>query len=68
MEIKTRKNDRYGRPVESVTNIKQKHIKDVSKYYLFLNNIKNMPIRYDVIEVYEKNEKFFINHLKNLFW
>ena len=51
-----------------MTNIKQKHIKDVSKYFIYLNSLNNSPIRYDVIEIYEMNNNFYVNHLKNLFW
>lgn len=35
---------------------------------MYLNNIKDFSIRYDIIEIYKKENKFLINHLKNLFW
>ncbi|MCI8277769.1 MAG: YraN family protein [Clostridia bacterium] len=68
IEVKTRRNENYGKPVDSVNFIKQKHIKEVSKFFMYLNNIKDFSIRYDIIEIYKKENKFLINHLKNLFW
>lgn len=64
IEVKTRTNIKYGRPVEAVDKNKQKHIKQVIKYYNYKNNIKNIPIRIDVIEIYIQKETLKINHIK----
>ena len=34
------------------------------KYYNYKNNIKNIPIRIDVIEIYIQKETLKINHIK----
>ena len=65
IEVKLRSNKRYGRPVDAITEIKKKHLLNASKYYIYKKRMINKIIRYDVIEVYKRKEKYFINHLKN---
>ena len=67
IEVKTRLSFNFGRPAQSVTYIKQKHILKVANYYLFLNSIKNKFIRFDIIEVFVKKSQFKINHIKQIF-
>lgn len=65
IEVKTRTNKNYGRPIDAITSYKKKHIIKSTEYYLFKNRLENMPIRIDVIEVYEKaDNKYFVNHIK----
>lgn len=66
-EVKTRHNDLFGKAVEAVDNLKQKHIWSAAKYYLYSNNLMNSFVRFDVIEVYVKNSKVFINQIRNIF-
>lgn len=67
-EIKSRTGIKYGFPAESVTFRKQNHIKMTAKYYLYINNLMNCKIRFDVIEVYLKSDKNIIHQIKNVFW
>ena len=67
IEVKTRTNLKYGTPCESITPTKKRHIIFSAKYYIFLNNIKNIDIRFDVIEIFINNSKFLINHIKQAF-
>ena len=64
IDVKTRSSVVCGRPSEAVDETKQKHIKKATKYYIYLNKLENYYIRIDVIEVYFKNNKFYINHIK----
>jgi len=66
VEIKTRTNTEYGLPSESVTEKKIKHMKKAIQYYLYKRNLEKENIRVDVIEVYAKEEKFQINHIKQI--
>lgn len=66
IEVKTRTNITYGKPAESVNNIKQKHIYDATKYYLYKNSINEVYVRFDVIEIYLLNRKAKINHIKQI--
>lgn len=69
IEVKTRTSSKYGMPSEAVNFNKEKHIKKSSQVYVYLNNLENKYIRYDVIEVYFINKnKYYINHLKNNFF
>ena len=67
VEVKTRISSNFGRPAQAVTYVKQRHIFNVAKYYIYLNSIKNTNIRFDVIEIYVKESQFKINHIKQIF-
>lgn len=64
IEVKTRTNENYGKPKEAVDKTKKKHIYKSSEFYVYINHLENEPIRIDVIEVYKKQEKFIIHHIK----
>ena len=66
VEVKTRTNRKYGNPIEAVTNLKLKHIMRTIKYYLYIKKLENQFITIDVIEIYEKNKKFFVHHIKDI--
>lgn len=66
-EVKTRSNLKYGMPSEAVQKTKQNHIVSVAKYYIYKNKVKNIPIRFDVIEVFLNNSNHKINHIKKAF-
>lgn len=67
IEVKTRTSDKYGTPSEAVNKIKQKHMLQSIKYYLYIKNLNQEFIRIDVIEVYIKNNTFKVNHIKQAF-
>lgn len=68
-EIKSRTGLEYGFPAESVTFKKKKHIINTAKYFIYINNLANYNIRFDVIEVYLfKNSSPLINQIKSVFW
>lgn len=64
IEVKTRTNKRYGEPIDAITYYKKKHIIKSIKYYLYIKNLENAFVRIDVIEVYQKKDGFFVNHIK----
>lgn len=63
VEVKYRKDLENGYPREAVTPYKQERIRKTALFYLAKNNIKNMDIRFDVIEILDKH----IEHIKNAF-
>lgn len=65
IEVKSRSNLNYGYPAEAVNYKKIKKILNVAKYYLLINNLQNVPIRFDVLEIYFNERK--INHIINAF-
>lgn len=68
IEIKSRTSTEYGLPSEAVTKRKLEHMIKTIKYYLYIRNLENENIRIDVIEVYVKEGKYHINHIKQIVW
>ncbi len=64
VEVKTRTDMSYGEASEAITIFKLKHLINSIKYYLYTRNLQDEFIRIDVIEVYVKNNKIKINHIK----
>ena len=50
----------------SLTKIKKKHIVRAAEYYYNYKSQRNKPIRFDVIEIYLKKDKYKLSHLKNV--
>jgi len=65
IEVKTRASALYGLPKEAVDQTKKKHIYRSAEFYVYIKHLENKPIRIDVIEVYKKQGKFRVNHIKN---
>ena len=65
IEVKTRSNKNYGLASEAVNKQKQSHLLKTIKYYIYLNRLENKFIRIDVIEVYIRQNKAYINHIKH---
>ena len=66
VEVKTRSNGSFGKPVEAVNYFKQKHLYKTAKYYMYKTCHELNYIRFDVIEVYIKYGKIKINHIKQI--
>jgi len=64
IEVKTRTSNRYGLPSEAVNKIKQKHMLQSIKYYLYTRNLSDEFVRIDVIEVYIRDNVYRVNHIK----
>ncbi|TYB31687.1 MAG: YraN family protein [Candidatus Mcinerneyibacterium aminivorans] len=66
VEVKYRKGNSYGSPLEAITRKKQRTIIKVSRYYLLLNGEKYLKyyIRYDVIGIKGNN----LEHIKGAFY
>ncbi len=66
IEVKTRNQNLFGTPADSIDHKKINHIYKVAEYFLMINNLEHAFVRIDVIEIYEKaNNKIQINHIKN---
>ncbi len=66
IEVKTRTNLKYGKPIEAVDKNKQKHLTKAVRYYLYSRHLENEFVRIDVIEVYLYDHKYRINHIKQI--
>lgn len=67
IEVKTRTSNKFGTPSEAVNKIKQKHMLQTIKYYLYIRNLSEEFIRIDIIEVYIKDNEYKVNHIKQAF-
>ena len=65
VEVKTRASVLYGQPKDAVDRTKKKHIYRSAEFYIYIRHLENCPVRIDVIEVYKKQGKFKVNHIKN---
>ena len=68
VEVKTRCSKQYGEAREAVDTYKKKHIKKAATYYICKHKLENRFIRFDVMELYVKKNKFYIKHIKNVLW
>ncbi len=69
VEVKTRKNENYGRPFSAVNKAKRKHLSRAAIGYLKHKKVEPQFIRFDVIEVIgePKGNPPEIRHIKNAF-
>ena len=66
VEVKTRSNLYFGTLAEAVTYSKRQHIIKSAKVYLKINNIKDILIRFDVVEVYILKNRCKVNQIKQI--
>lgn len=66
IEVKTRTNTLYGKPIDAVNEIKQKHLISTTKYYLYSKHLENEFVRLDVVEVYLREGLYRVNHIKQI--
>ena len=67
IEVKTRRSIKKGLPRESVNYSKQKKIITGAMFYLKKNRLLESKVRFDVIEILEKNGNFTVNLIKHAF-
>ena len=68
VEVKTRHKDTRIRPLEAVDKTKQSLIERGANAWLKLLGTRNLPWRFDVIEVLvEEGEKPSVNHVRDAF-
>ena len=68
VEVKTRCNQKYGEARESVGQIKKKHIKKASEYFIYKYHLEGKYVRFGIIEAYFKDNSFYLKHIKNTLW
>jgi putative endonuclease len=70
VEVKTRKNSKFGRPSDFVTPSKQQRIVSAAQYYVYYNGITE-KLRFDIIEVLTgddpDNPQYYVNHIEDAF-
>ena len=69
VEVKTRKSDRHGSPLEAIGVQKQKQVLRAVKYYLKEKRFNHGPLRIDVVGVMMgySSDDTQIKHIRNAF-
>jgi putative endonuclease len=67
VEVKCRSQLRYGYPRESVNAPKQRRIKKTALFYIVDKKLYEQDMRFDIVEVYNDNGQFHIEHIENAF-
>ncbi len=65
VEVKSRLSLEYGTPAEAVGYAKIKKISQVTSQYIKQYRLFDVPVRFDVIEVYLEDKR--VNHIVNAF-
>ena len=68
VEVKYRRDTRYGLPREAIGYHKQKKIKKAALHYIARRRLSNQDFRFDVVELLETGSGLSINHIKDAFW
>jgi putative endonuclease len=68
IEVKTRRNQDFGRPEDAVTPLKQNQIRRLAEAYLAMNNLADVPCRFDVLSLFWNEEEGpRVRHIKDAF-
>lgn len=67
IEVKTRKDKRFGNPEEAVTNTKIRRIVASTDAYIRKFSV-DMPVRFDVITLVGEKAPFDIEHIEEAFY
>ena len=66
--MKTRRSRLYGEPIEAVTVYKQRHIRYTAEVFLLARHLRDIRIRFDVVEVMmAPGRAVRLRHTKNAF-
>lgn len=65
-EVKTRTNELFGKPCESVDKVKRNKIIYVAKQFIYRNVAYDKEVRFDVFEVNYNEKK--INHIRDAYF
>lgn len=67
IEVKTRTEDRFGRPAEAVTWAKRARLVRTASIFLARSGATDEPCRFDVVEVEPRGSRFKITHHRDAF-
>ena len=67
IEVKARKNDRFGDPTEAVTDSKIRNLVQAANAYARYHRI-DLPVRFDIITIIGEPGDQTIDHIENAFY
>lgn len=65
VEVKTRSNENYGRPIDAITPFKVNHMVRSAQYYIAQKSLEDKEVRLDIIEIVLDQKKPMIRHTEN---
>lgn len=65
VEVKTRGGSGYGTPAEAVTRLKRREIEIVAREYLCRRCLRDVDVRFDVVEVTVVGREVRIEHIED---
>ncbi len=67
VEVKTRSTDYFGNPEDAVDDTKQRNLIRAAEAYVEIHDL-DMDVRYDIIAIVIKNEKYDVRHIRDAFY
>lgn len=67
VEVKTRRNQQYGQPEESINEQKLRRIVSATDAYVRKFRL-DIPVRFDIISILGEESPYEIEHIKNAFY
>ncbi|MDD3000394.1 MAG: YraN family protein [Candidatus Riflebacteria bacterium] len=69
VEVRTKKNDLNGTPLDTITSRKRRQMERCARYYIENNSIENRYCRFDVVGITmtDNSSAPILNHVKNAF-
>ncbi|TAL67657.1 MAG: YraN family protein [Bacteroidetes bacterium] len=68
VEVRSRKSNEFGSPLESVTPKKQRVLRKVAEGYYYINKLNDVSSRFDIIAIDYSVKPPAIEHLVNAIW
>jgi putative endonuclease len=66
-EVKFRTTERYGSPAEAVDLRKRQRLVYTAETYMMQHGLRDVPVRFDVIEMTEQDGQLYIRVLRDAF-
>ena len=66
VEVKTRRNQKYGLPCEAVNASKIRHLIKTAAYYMMIHSMESRDARIDIIEIIKAESGVYFRHIKGI--
>ena len=67
VEVKTRRVDTSGAPLESVNGAKQRRLKRAALYYLSRHHLQDRDVQFDVVGISLRSDPPAVSHVRHAF-
>ena len=68
VEVKTRKNNNFGKPYEAINETKQRRMMKLARQFMFRFRMLRLPVRFDIVSITgTSSEDFELKHFAEAF-